>query len=221
MNKILKYSTILLLFMTSGLLFILIGFIENPEYRYKLYDLFQLGTSHLFDIVDWKFNTYKDNTILVSNYNIAPIVNLTSSILWTGLISVIILLVTRKIKDIDFRMKGFWFKVTLINLILSVFLFLFWLIFMDLDFIYNDVYIGLKSISNSIYDWFMTILYIPSFIPGLIGSITLDSGGDTLHGYGDMYLFSKTMSSFSVTIWSIIGVLIYDKIINLRKKKAY
>jgi len=63
------------------------------------------------------------------------------------------------------------------------------------------------------------IINLPSLIPGLIGSITLDNGGDTAHGYEDMYIATKTMTSFAVTIWSIIGVLISDKIINLRNKR--
>ncbi len=219
MNKIFKYSTILLLFVTSGFLFIFIGLIDNPDFRYKIFDVFQIGASRLFDIVDWKFSSDKDNTIWVSNYQIAPIVNLISSFLWTGLVLIIIGLFSKQPKQTDFNKNGFWQRVVLTNLTISGFLFLFWLVFMDTDFIYDGVYTDSNSIFSAIYGWIFTLINIPSLIPGLIGSITLDNGGDTPHGYEDMYLATKTMTSFAVTIWAICGVLIYDKILNLRKRK--
>jgi hypothetical protein len=219
MNKIFKYSTILLLFMTSGLLFIVIGLIDNPDFRYKIYDIFQFGTSRLFDLVDWKFSSDKDNTIWVSNNQIAPIVNLISSFLWTVLLLIVIGFFSKQPKQTDFNKNGFWKRVVLTNLIISGFLFLFWLVFMDTGFIYDGVYADSNSIFNKIYSWILMLINLPSLIPGLIGSITLDNGGDTAHGYEDMYLASKTMTSFAVTIWSIIGVLIYYKIINLRQKR--
>jgi hypothetical protein len=204
--------------MTSGLLFILIGLIENPDFRYKIYDIFQFGTSRLFYLVDWKFSSDKDNTIWISNNQISPIVNLISSFLWTGLILIIIGFFSKQPKKTDFNKNGFWKRVVQTNLIISGFLFLFWLVFMDTDFIYDGVYTDSKSILSTIYSWILMLINLPSFFPGLIGSITLDNGGDTVHGYEDMYLATKTMTSFAVTIWSIIGVLTYDKIINLRKK---
>ncbi|PIQ34992.1 MAG: hypothetical protein COW63_02700 [Bacteroidetes bacterium CG18_big_fil_WC_8_21_14_2_50_41_14] len=206
--------------MTSGLLFIVIGLIENPDFRYKIYDTFQIGTSRLFDLVDWKFSSDKDNTIWISNNQIAPIVNLISSFLWTGLILIIIGFFSKQPKLTDFNKNGFWKRVVLTNLIISGFLFLFWLTFMDIDFIYNGVYSVSNSIFSKVYGWIFMLINLPSLIPGLIGSITLDNGGDTAHGYEDMYLATKTMTSFAVTIWSIIGVLIYDKIINLKIKKT-
>lgn len=220
MNKIFKYSTFLLLFMTSGFLFIFIGLIDNPDFRYKIFDVFQIGTSRLFDIVDWKFNSDKDNTIWVSNYQIAPIVNLISSFLWTGLVLIIIGLFSKQPKWTDLNKNGFWQRVALTNLTMSGFLFLFWLVFMDTDFIYEGVYSDSNSIFNTIYGWIFTFINIPSIIPGLIGSITLENGGDTLHGFEDMSLATKTMTSFAVTTWAICGVLIYDKILGLRKKKT-
>lgn len=219
MNKIFKYSTILLLFMTSGLVFIVVGLIDNPDFRYKIYDIFQLGTSRLFDLVDWKFSSDKDNTIWISNNQISPIVNLISSFLWTGLILIIIGFFSKQPKQTDFTKRGFWKRVVLTNLIISGFLFLFWLVFMDTDFIYDGVYSDSKSIFSTIYSWILMLINLPSLIPGFIGSITLDNGGDTAHGYEDMYLVTKTMTSFAVTVWSIIGVLIYDKILNLRNKR--
>jgi hypothetical protein len=90
---------------------------------------------------------------------------------------------------------------------------------MDTDFIYDGVYSDSNSIFSKVYYWIFTLINLPSLIPGLIGSLTLDNGGDTAHGYGDMYLVTKTMTSFAVTIWSIIGVWIYDKIINLRNRR--
>jgi hypothetical protein len=218
MNKIFKYSTILLLFISSGLLFIVTGLIENTDFRYKIYDIFQFGTSRLFDLVDWKFSSDKDNTIWISNNQIGPIVNLISSFLWTGLILLIIGFFTKQPKQTHFNKNGFWKRVVLTNLIISGFLFLFWLAFMDTDFIYEGVYTDSKSIFSTIYSWILTLIYLPSWIPGLISMLNLDHGGDTPHGYGDMYLMSKIMTSFAVTIWSIIGVLTYDKILNLKKR---
>lgn len=219
MNKIFEYSTILLLFMTSGLLFIVIGLIDNPDFRYKIYDIFQFGTSRLFDLVDWKYSSDKDNTIWISNNQIAPIVNLISSFLWAGLVLIIIGLISKQPKQINFNKNGFWKRVVLTNLIISGFLFLFWLVFMNTDFIYDGVYTDSNSIFSKIYSLIFMLINLPSLIPGLIGSITLDNGGDTAHGYEDMYLATKTMTSFAVTIWSIIGVLIYNKIINLRNNR--
>ena len=94
-----------------------------------------------------------------------------------------------------------------------------WLLFIDSDFIYAGVYNDSNSIFSTIYEWFLTIVYIPSIIPGIIGSITLDQGGDTTHGFNDMFLMSKTMTSFALTIWSIIGVWIYDKLRKSDRKK--
>jgi hypothetical protein len=205
--------------MTSGLLFIVIGLIDNPNFRYKIYDIFQFGTSQLFDLVDWKFSSDKDNTIWISYNQIAPIVNLISSFLWMGLVLIIIGLISKQPKQINFKKNGFWKRVVLTNLIISGFLFLFWLIFMDTDFIYDGVYTDSNSIFSKIYNLIFMLINLPSLIPGLIGSITLDTGGDTAHGYEDMYLATKTTTSFAVTIWSIIGVLIYDKIINLRNNR--
>ena len=90
---------------------------------------------------------------------------------------------------------------------------------MDTDFIYNGVYSESESIFITFHNWFLTLLYLPSLIPGLIGSITLDNGGDTSHGYEDMYLVSKTITSFAVTFWSILGVWTYEKILQLKSKK--
>lgn len=219
MNKIFKYSTIFLLFMTSGFLFLFIGLIENPDFRYKIYDVFQFGSSRIFDIVDWKFSTSKDNTIWVSYYQIAPIVNLISSFLWIGLFIIVIGLFSKQPMKTDFNKNGFWQRVVLTNITISGFLFLFWLIFMDTDFIYDGVYSDSNSIFSKIYGWILMLIYLPSIIPGQIGAITLDTGGDTFHGYEDMYLATKTMTSFAVTFWAICGVLINDKILNLRKKR--
>jgi len=132
--------------MTSGLLFIVIGLIENPNFRYKIYDIFQFGTSRLFDLVDWKYSSDKDNTIWISNNQISPIVNLISSFLWTGLLLLIIGFISKQPKQTDFNKKGFWRRVILTNLTISGFLFLFWLAFMDTDFIYDGVYSDSKSI---------------------------------------------------------------------------
>jgi len=205
--------------MTSGLLFIVIGLIENPDFRYKIFDIFQLGTSRLFDLVEWKYSSNKGNTIWISNNQISPIVNLISSLLWTGLILIIIGFFSKQTKETGFSKNGFWKRVVLTNLFISGFLFLFWLAFMDTDFVYDGVYSDSKSIFSKIYSWILMIINLPSLIPGLIGSITLDNGGDTAHGYEDMYLATKTITSFAVTIWSIIAVLINDKIINLRNRR--
>ncbi len=220
MNKVFKYSTIFLLFMTSGLLFIVIGLIDNLDLRYKLFDVFQFGTSRFFDIVDWKFNTSKDNTILVSNYHIAPVVNLISSILWAGLLLIIFSLFSKHPKLTEFNLNGYWQRVVLTNFVISGLLFLFWLIFMDLEFIYDGVYSDSNSILRTIYRWLFFIIILPSWIPELIASITLDNGGDTPHGYYDLYLVSKTVNSFAVTFWAIIGMLVYDRLINFRRKRT-
>jgi hypothetical protein len=218
MNRLFKYTIILLLIFTSGLLFIFVGLIENHDYRYKIYELFQIWTSKLFNLVDWKFNTQKDNTILVSNYEIAPIVNLISAFLWTSLVVLIYMFSIRQPIKNAFKEKGFWTKVMLTNLILSGFLFLFWLFFMNIDFIYEGVYTKNNSVLNLMYKWIVYLVYLPSLIPSMICSVSLDNGGDTLHGYEDMYLMSKTITSFGVTIWSVFGVLCYEKVMFIRKK---
>jgi len=219
MNRLYKYSTFFILFLTSGILYIIIGSIDNSNFRYKLFDFFQIGTSKLYNLVDWKFNSNKDNTFLVSNYQISPIVNFVSSVLWTTLL-ILTLLTNKKFRQItDSKPNRFWKKVFFTNLTISGLLFMVWLIFIDSDFIYAGVYNESNSIFSTIYEWFLVIVYIPSIIPRIIGSITLDQGGDTTHGFNDMLLMSKTMTSFALTIWSIIGVWIYDKLRQSDRKK--
>jgi len=212
-NRLYKYSILLLLFFSSGLLFLVVGQIDNHKFRYIIFDIFQFGTDNLFKLVDWKFHTSKDNTIWVSYDHIAPTVNLIASVLWTGLFLFLRSVITKLTnRNNVIPTAGFWKRVFMTNLTLSLFFFLFWLFFMDLDFMYDGVYSKSPSILNQLYSWFSFLMFLPSFIPGIIGSLTLDSGGDSAHGYNDMYLGTKIMTSFALTFWSITGVYLYDKI---------
>jgi hypothetical protein len=57
MIRIYKYSTLLLLFMTSGLLFFLVAQLDDSKLRYKLFEVFQFGTDQIFNLVVLKFKT--------------------------------------------------------------------------------------------------------------------------------------------------------------------
>ena len=220
LDRLYKYSTLSLLFFTSGVLFFIVGLIDNDSYRYKIFDIFQFGMDNLFKLVDLKFHTNKDNTIWVSYYNIAPIVNFLSSVFWTGFI-LILLRMFKKSSDINSSKEtnGLWRNVFITNLTLSLFLFFFWLCFIDLNFMYDGVYSASTSIYSQIFGYFAMLMFLPSTIPGIIGSVTLDQGGDTNHGYTDMYLASKTVTSFALTVWAIIVVYIYNKIKMKRSSK--
>lgn len=214
-NKLYKYSTLLLLFMTSGILFFVVAPIDNINFRYKIFDIFQFGSSKIFNLVDWKFHTNKDNTILASYFQIAPLVNILASIIWTGLF-LLLLRVFKKQNDNAIKVSNFWKQVFYTNLTLSLLFFIIWLC-TDLDFMYEGIYSTTTSFIRTVYDWFSFIVFIPSAIPILFASVVLDQGGDTAHGYDDMYLVTKTETAFALTFWALLGVYVYNKI---KKRRA-
>lgn len=205
--------------MSSGLLFLVVGLIDNRYYRYRLFEVFQFGTDHIFKLVDWKFNTSKDNTYWVSYFNLAPLVNIVASIIWAGIFLLLYQLLMKNSKKSDVIINPFWKRVFTINLTISIALILFWLCFMNLNFIFDGVYSSSTNPFVQVYDFIQLVFFAPSIIPAIIASLSLDSGGDSAHGYGDMYLKSKVVTAFASTFWAIISVLIYDKVKKWRAEK--
>ena len=197
--------------MTSGVLFLVVGQLDDNKIRYKIFELFQVGTDQLFKLTDLKFKTSKDNTIWFSYSQIAPLVNLLSSVIWTGIVLLIIQSIKRQTTIKNDIKSDYWKKVFFVNLTLSLVFITMWSL-MDLDFIYSGVYSESGSILNTVYSWLSFIAFFPSIISDFLASVTLDQGGDTIHGNDDMYLVSKTSTAFALTLWSIIGVFTYGKI---------
>jgi hypothetical protein len=201
MIKFWKASTILLLLMTSGIPFFIVGRIHDHTWRYTIFDVYQLGVSKAFDVVDWKFGTTKANTIAASNEQIAPIVNWLASFLWTVVLFAVAIL--RRRKAFRIHIDDYWSQVSALNFVLSLFIVGVWVVFMDLDLIYDG--------STSLYERLMWILYCPSLVPEILGHLALESGGDSHHGYDDMILMSRVNFSFAVTVWSMVITLFWHR----------
>jgi len=205
--------------MTSGVLYLVVGLINNDKGRYGVYDIFQIGTENIFKIVHWKFQTNKYNTIWISYGFIAPIVNFLSSIIWVGLFLLLLSFLKPSRANSMIGESNFWRRVFLTNMVLSLLTFALWLS-MNLNFIYEDVYSSRSSEIDIAFRWLNLFAFLPSIVPYLIASFTLDQGGDTLHGNGDMYLITKTASAFALTIWAIVGVYFYDRFKKWRSAKS-
>jgi hypothetical protein len=217
-NKFFIILICILFIISSGILFIFIGQIDNPDHRYKIIETFQISSSKLFDLTETKLKTQKLNTIIISNYHLAPLVNLSSSIFWTLPFVLLFKLIRKKTITVKESKTNFWKQYFITYAILSVFLFIIWL-FLDVNFIYDGVYGPYKSSLKPIYEIFMLVLmFLPSIVPSYLSSIYLEHGGDTLHGYQDLIVLSKTMTTFSVLIWSLIIVCVNNIIKYLRSK---
>jgi hypothetical protein len=197
------------LFFCSGLAFWLVGPIKSEQYRYFVFNLFQIGSSNLFDLAGLKFETNKDNFILTSNIFISPIVNVLSSALWSGPILVISYLLGQK-KD-KHILEKIWKQVFFTNLAISLIMVLIWHFFADLDSIYFQTY----DSSNNPFGFLLGLLYfiffIPSVVPSFLAQSALDNGMDTVHGYEDLYLVSRVNGAFVCVFWSIFLTMIRNK----------
>lgn len=208
--KIHKYSTLLILFFSSGLAFWLVGPIKSEQYRYFIFNLFQIGSSNLFDLADLKFETNKDNTMLTSNIFISPIVNVLSGVLWSGPVLVISYFLKRKKEEPV--LEQFWRQVFFTNLTISLLMLFIWYFFIDLDSIYYPT----NGSSNDSFGFLLGLIYsifffIPSFVPGFFALTTLENGMDTVHGYQDLYLLTRVNGAFVCVFWSIILTIIRKK----------
>lgn len=209
--KIYKYSTLLILFFSSGLAFWLVGPIKSEQYRYFVFNLFQIGSSNLFDLADLKFETNKDNSMLTSNIFISPIVNFLSGVLWSGPVLVFSYFLNQK-KEEPIR-ENFWRQVFYTNLTISLLMLLIWHFFIDLD----SIYFQTNGSSNNSFGFLLGLLYfiffiIPSFVPGFFALSALDNGLDTVHGYQDLYLLTRVNGAFVCVFWSIILTIIRNKL---------
>jgi hypothetical protein len=219
-NQLYKYSTLLTLLFSSGLLFFVVEQISDINNRYRIFDIFQIGTNQLFNLVNSKFKTDLSITKQFSYEHIGPLVNVLAGFLWTFILLFLFSFI-KKSDNLNLKEQPtFWRKVFFTNLILSFLFFAIWFVFMDIDFINSGQYNASETSDSNLknmYDYFLIIPFSPAIIPGLISTITLEKYETTTRGLYDSYLVSKNLTSFGLTIWAIIGVFIYTKIKGRRK----
>lgn len=205
-----KIVIIVSMILSCGILYPLIGSLGNNGNRYLIYDIFLFPSKYLFLLPEWKYNVTKDLHILNSISFISPIVILLSALP----ISIpIYFYVHGLLLDHDFSKSSviFWKNSFFIFFCFSVLYFFIWFISpLDLISPYTS------NILKNIFWVIIAIIQLPTVIPSFFSSFSFEAGFDTIHGYGDTYIFYKTATAFGVVVWSIIISGIY---LLIRKKR--
>ncbi len=214
LNKLFKYSTILLLFMTSGVLIISIALIDNFEYRYKIFEIFQIGSSELFEL-SYIISIPPED----SYFFIAPIVNLLSGIFWSFIFVSVRVFFNDKTEKVKEKDNSFWRETIFLNFIISLTVLIFWLITKDVSYKQYESISILKYIIGGIFAVFVT----PTYLIGWLVTIPLEEGAAALYDIDEMNQIIKITPAFGVTFWSIFIIWIKFKLtkyIRLRKEKG-
>jgi hypothetical protein len=187
------------------LAFWFVGPIENEQYRYFIFNLFQIGSAKLFDLANLKLDSYKDNSFLAFYTFISPIVNLFASLLWSGPILIISFFTEKK------ENRGttiLWKQIFFTNLILSLALVVGWYFLLDLDFVYGKTFGFSTNSYGFVAEFIYFIFFLPSIVPSFFALSALDNGLDTIHGYKDLYLLYRVNGAFVCAFWSILATIL-------------
>ena len=208
MNKLFKFTVILMAVVSSGLIMPINAMIPNNQFRHILIEWFIFPTHWVYNLPGWRFSTSKDSVLFHSNCFLAPIALFVSALAWSILATILLKLRKTEEPKADFsRWSSFWMLCFWSIATISVAEFISW-------WLLNDATLGgyeSSPLSSSIQIiWFVVAL--PNTPSTLLAAAVLDNGFDTLHGYEDTIAVSKTVSAFGVVVWSVLIALIVTRL---------
>ncbi len=169
MQRIFQYSSLLLVFMRSGILFLGIRFIEDISLRYKVFEIFQLGIPILpegdtfSEAYSFKNNNFITNPHL--NYILKrgfPIFSILISLIWSGIFIKLGQFFNKNEIKINVSQIKFWKKVFYLNILFSI---LYLIIGLSNDYLN---YFGLKNDLSDLTKFILEIIFILFFLPFFI-----------------------------------------------------
>ncbi len=212
--KFYKYTLVTNLILCGGLFIPLVGLVDNRSYRYLPYDIFHAPAFYIKKIVDWKFQGAEELTIWNSYNHVGPLLNLLSSSCWVLVVLIVLKAFGHKQTSVS-TTSSFWKTAYKLNLFIALILFVSWVPMTDFF---------IRGISHSFLFDLMNILFFPfaifGIVPGIIGSLFLETGGDTRFGFSDTKMLTKIASSFGVTVLTLLIAWIRWLFVNKQKPSA-
>ncbi len=204
MQRIFQYSTLLLILMRSGILFLGIRFIEDITLRYKAFEIFQLGIPILppgdtyFEAFSYQIKIIFFHPVINHlKHRSFPILSLIISFIWTGFFLKLDQVLNKPDFPINETKVQFWKKVFYLDIVFSFSYLIIGLLFDYLEYngFINDF---IKAILNA----FNYLLYKPVIFVNLfnIGN----SSTNYLIEYLDNELISLIQPSFALIFWAIL-----------------
>ncbi len=207
MQRIFQYSTLLLVFMRSGILFLGIRFIEDVSLRYKVFEIFQLGIPILPD-GDTYFEAFSNQVKIIFlhplinhlKHRTFPVLSLIISIIWTGFFLKLDQILNKPDFPINETKLQFWKKAFYLNIVFSFSYLIIGLIFDYLEYkgFVNDLNDFIKAILNAFnYLFYKPVIFVNLFNIG-------NSSSNILINYLDDELTSLIKPSFALIFWAIL-----------------
>jgi hypothetical protein len=179
MQRIFQYSTLLLVFMRSGILFLAIRFIEDISLRYKVFEIFQLGIPILPE-GDTYFEAFSNQVKIIFlhplinhlKHRTFPVLSLIISIIWTGFFLKLDQILNKPDFPINETKLQFWKKAFYLNIVFSFSYLIIGLIFDYLEYkgfgLKNDLSDFIKAILEMLFNYLFSK---PCFIVSIYSHI--------------------------------------------------
>ncbi len=207
MQRIFQYSSLLLILMRSGILFLGIRFIEDVTLRYKTFEIFQLGIPILpegdsfSEAYSNKINNYNTHPILCYFLKRGfPILSILISLIWSGLFLKLDQVFKKKAIQINLSKLIFWKKVFYLNILFSLFYLIIGLYFDYLN--YFGLIIGLSDLTKVLLEFIFTLSFLPFFIVQLFTIGIPSTNG--LISYLDTEILFLIYPSFTMIMGAIL-----------------